>query len=286
MVVTVIEGVQEGQSPSYITTSPSPLKERGIKGVRWMDKNRTIELLNEALGELGQLRSLSLGNQQFELWYLKVVDILEVAFSKNSSEYERFVRAVRVMYPAYTETERWKEYNRRLDEYETALLSILYKHDELLRTEAKPPTTAEPAKAPQSEEEKVTTRELELVLEGTPDMILECVRNTTERLNSQGYTYGFRRISGAPDYAKWDKTYFVSCAISQGDEGQIGAINLQLLPKDQTLLSTPEPKDWESSFGLFLSYLLGELKRLGFVHFEEEKPPLGFRPPHKEKNDQ
>jgi hypothetical protein len=34
MVVTVIEGVQEGQSPSSIITSPSPLKERGIKGVR------------------------------------------------------------------------------------------------------------------------------------------------------------------------------------------------------------------------------------------------------------
>jgi hypothetical protein len=30
----VIEGVKEGRSPSYITTSPSPSKERGIKGVR------------------------------------------------------------------------------------------------------------------------------------------------------------------------------------------------------------------------------------------------------------
>jgi hypothetical protein len=30
----VNKGVEEGQSPSYITTSPSPSKERGIKGVR------------------------------------------------------------------------------------------------------------------------------------------------------------------------------------------------------------------------------------------------------------
>jgi hypothetical protein len=30
----VNKGVEEGRSPSYITTSPSPLKERGIKGVR------------------------------------------------------------------------------------------------------------------------------------------------------------------------------------------------------------------------------------------------------------
>jgi hypothetical protein len=30
----VIKGVEEGRSLSYITTSPSPSKERGIKGVR------------------------------------------------------------------------------------------------------------------------------------------------------------------------------------------------------------------------------------------------------------
>ena len=30
----LLKEVLEGQSPSYITTSPFPLKERGIKGVR------------------------------------------------------------------------------------------------------------------------------------------------------------------------------------------------------------------------------------------------------------
>ncbi len=248
-----------------------------------MDISKAISLLKEALSEMLHLRTLSLGNQEFELWRNKVSDILEVTLGKDSTEYNRFVRALRVSFPAYSETERQKEYNRRLDEYETALKSIIQKY-EMLGVETKPTAPAEPAKVLQDDEEKVANRELELVLEGTPDMILECIRSTSERLNSQGYTYSFRRTSDTPDYAKWDKTYFASCAISQGNEGQIGTIKLQLLPKDQTLLSVPEPKDWKSPFGFFLTYLLGEFKRLGFVHFEEEKPPLGFRPPHKEKD--
>jgi len=137
--------------------------------------------------------------------------------------------------------------------------------------------------APQDYEEKAASKELELILEGTPDMILECTRSTVEKLNSQGYTYGFHRTSGAPDYARWDKTYFASCAISQS-ERQIGIIKLELLPNERTLFKIPEPEDWDSSFGEFISHLLAEFKRLGFLYFEEEKPPMGFRLPHKEKN--
>lgn len=133
-----------------------------------------------------------------------------------------------------------------------------------------------------------TERQLELILEGTPDMIIECVMNFVKKLNSKGYVYKcVPKIGDGPDFAKQDRTYSARCAIfetREGGEEQIGIIRLTLLPKDQTLLSISEPEDWESSFGLFLSYLLGEFKRLGFVYFEEEKPPIGFRLPHREKN--
>jgi hypothetical protein len=146
-------------------------------------------------------------------------------------------------------------------------------------------STAETSKTP---EEKVAAKELELILEGTPDMIIECITNFVRKLNSQGYSYkSIPRIGDSPDYTKWDKTYSARCAIfetHEGGEEQIGTIRLTLLPKEQTLLSVPEPEDWKSSFGVFLSYLVGEFKRLGFVHFEEEKPPMGFRLPHKEKD--
>jgi hypothetical protein len=118
---------------------------------------------------------------------------------------------------------------------------------------------------------KETTKELELILDGTPDMILEYIRSTVERLNSQGYTYGFRRTSGAPDFAKWDKTYFASCAISKGDEGQIGTIKLQLLPKEKTSFKSLEPKDRTSPFGYFLNQLFIEFRQSGFEETTVQK---------------
>ena len=126
----------------------------------------------------------------------------------------------------------------------------------------------------------MTSEELELSVEGTPDMILECVRSYVDKLNFHGCSYGLRRTSGAPDFTKWDKTYFATCAICHGDEGQIGVIKLQLLPRDKTSFRFLAPRDRNSSFGYFLSQLLIEFQRLGFVDLERQKEPLGFRLPH------
>jgi len=144
-------------------------------------------------------------------------------------------------------------------------------------------------KATEDYEEKTASKELELILEGTPDMIIECIMDFVKKLNSEGYAYKcIPRIGDAPDYAKWDKTYSARCAIVETHEGiekQIVTIRLQLLPNERTLFKIPEPEDWDSSFGDFISHLLAEFKRLGFVYFEEERPPMGFKPPHKEKHD-
>ena len=242
-----------------------------------MDKKRAVELLKQALNEISHLRMLNLNNKEFDLWHNKVLDILEEAFGKTSTEWERFARAVSVYLPTYTNADKKKEYNRHLDEYETALKSIIQKY-EILGIESEPTTPAETAKIPQDKEQKAATRELELVLEGNPDMILECIRSTTEKLTSQGHTYSFRRTSGRPDYAKWDKTYFAICAISQGDEGQIGTIKLQLLPKEKTSFKYLEPKNWTSSFGYFLNSLFAEFKKLGFVDLAKEKPIIKTEP--------
>ncbi len=106
-----------------------------------MNKGKAIELLKQCLDEVTHLRTLSLGNQEFDLWHNKVLDILEVTFDKSSSEYERFARALRSTHFAYTDAERQIEFNRRLGEYETALKSIIDKY-ELLGFEVKPATMA------------------------------------------------------------------------------------------------------------------------------------------------
>ena len=132
------------------------------------------------------------------------------------------------------------------------------------------------------------SRELELILKGTPDMVIECVMDFVKMLKSQGYLYKIiPTIGGAPDYARWDRTYSAHCDVlvaRKDSDVKIGTIRLKLLPDEQTLLSVQKPEHWDSPLGRFLSHLLGELKRLGFVYFEEEKPPIGFRLPHKERD--
>jgi hypothetical protein len=60
------------------------------------------------------------------LWYLKVCDALEERIGKDSTEYERFARAVGGRWG--TSDEEWqRSYINELDTYETALKSILLK---------------------------------------------------------------------------------------------------------------------------------------------------------------
>lgn len=113
----------------------------------------------------------------------------------------------------------------------------------------------------------------EIILEGTPEMVFECVREVTDRLNSLGYHYGVRRTSGTPDYAKWDRTYHLALTVFEAREGgeqRIGVMRLQLLPDERTMFRTAEADQRESSFEVFLAYLFGEFQRLGFMYFEEE----------------
>jgi len=133
-------------------------------------------------------------------------------------------------------------------------------------------------------------KELEVSLNGTPDMVIECITNLVKSLNAKGDTYAIRRTSGAPDYAKWDRTYSAHYSISfnrrdmSGKECNIpiGDIKLILIPGERTLLTVKEPQNWEGPLGHFLSHLFSEFERLGFVQFEGKKPPIGFRLPHKE----
>jgi len=252
-----------------------------------IDKREVIEFLKQYLSDIPRLAKLDLDNEEYPLWYSKIRDIIEAVFGRDSSEYQDFVRCdwqapMRRM--RMLEGLHRNDYISNLKRIRVALKGIIQKY-EILGIEEKPATG--PAEAAEDYAEKAAAKELELILEGTPDMVIECITNFVKKLNSEGYAYkSIPRIGNTPDFARWDKTYSARCAIIETQEGadeQIGTIRLTLLPKEQTLLSVPEPEDWGSSFGVFLSYLLGEFKRLRIVYFEEEKPPMGFRLPHKEK---
>ena len=132
-------------------------------------------------------------------------------------------------------------------------------------------TPAKLTKAAKDYGGRIVDKEFELIVKGTPDMLLTLIMNVTKELNSKGYAYSFDRTSGRPDYTNWDKTYFASYAISQGTEGQIGNTSFQLIPNDRTLLKSTQPENWNSSFQQFMDYLLAEFQRLGFTDLKKEK---------------
>jgi len=106
-----------------------------------MERSKAIELLEQELAEIACLRELPCNNdgdnEKFKLWRYKVLDIIEAAFGKDSSEYRRIpIMPIKTLTFEKTEAERKQEYNEYLDRYEVALKSIIRKY-ELLGIETK-----------------------------------------------------------------------------------------------------------------------------------------------------
>jgi predicted nucleotide-binding protein len=111
-----------------------------------MDKKEAIEFLKQALDEVPQLRELRHGNQKFTLWYDRVRNIIQAALDKEDLQRFSSWRAAHVadMFPDEVYQE---DYLGRLEDYETALQSIIEKY-KLLGSDTKPSTVTEtPPKA-------------------------------------------------------------------------------------------------------------------------------------------
>lgn len=147
----------------------------------------------------------------------------------------------------------------------------------------------------------------EVVVQGTPDMVLELMTNCAKEVRTpQGLGYGIRRTSGAPDWVRQDKTYRASCVVyieskitewggvlTVGNVG-VGKITLLLLPNDRTLFKVEPRSEWSrsslddllvrwvtegSEFMHFLKHLFTEFERLRFADFNKERLPISFKPP-------
>ncbi len=91
-----------------------------------MDRDKALNFLKEELNEIPKLKTFAWGNQEFKLWRDKILDILEAAFGRKSTEYDRFSSA----WPhAKGYVSRQKEYLDELEMRETALKSIIQKYE-------------------------------------------------------------------------------------------------------------------------------------------------------------
>jgi len=150
----------------------------------------------------------------------------------------------------------------------------------------------------ENSEEEPLKDGFELMLKGTPEMALALIAQVAQEFRYQGKKYSF-------DYdPKCSTTTFIEGTVwiegttatptTKKGWAPISVIELYLLAGNKTRFRIPPREHWgipeelsidpdHSLLTYLLARLFTEFQRLGFVEFKEEKPPLGFRPPHREK---
>jgi hypothetical protein len=128
----------------------------------------------------------------------------------------------------------------------------------------------------------------ELILEGTSGMIVQRIENVIKQVNAEGYPSSVHvKIGGAPDFSPAGQVFSYRCLVfgKSAEVGrEIGYVELQPLPKEQTLFKLVYLPACSTFFEHFVQRLSDEFQQLGFIYFERKKPPIGFKPPHKEQN--
>lgn len=142
---------------------------------------------------------------------------------------------------------------------------------------------------------------MEIVLSGTPKIILPLIRRVARESSFGNYEYSLPEEAGmviSTAFAELQIQLHPKVGTFGYDNPfpTIGVITLQELPNKQTTLFRVPPRsqwgeaaafDFDSDgsyFTRFLARVFAEFQRLGFVDFKEEKPPLGFKLPHREKD--
>jgi len=105
-----------------------------------MNREKAIELLKHALTEIPTLRKLRHDNQEFELWRDRVRTVIKTAL--DSEDDKRFVSYRPIHLRGHSDDVYQEDYLKDLENYETALKSIIQKY-ELLGTDAKSAATSE-----------------------------------------------------------------------------------------------------------------------------------------------
>ena len=116
----------------------------------------------------------------------------------------------------------------------------------------------------------------ELILKGTPQMVMQRIVDGIRRVNSEGYPSSVNVKTGsAPDFTPSGQMSSYRCVIfgKSAEVGkEIGCIELQPIPEEQTIFKLMYLPSCSSFFEHLIPNLLAEFQRLGFIYFEEEKP--------------
>jgi len=155
---------------------------------------------------------------------------------------------------------------------------------------------------------------IEMELKSPLEEVLRVVLSVVRQVQFRGFNYLFdlptaeadlrSNLTRIPIWARgWIPLYeheVYEMTVGQARSEPIGIITLQPLPSNHTLFRIPPRGQWGTYGGYnldakdrldtdgtyfthLLTHLFTEFQRLAFAD-SREKPPVGFRPPHKEKD--
>lgn len=240
--------------------------------------NKALTLLKKELDEIPNLRKVSQNRVNYELWVEKVSNILELAFGKNSREYDNFARAVSSWHTVYTEEEKRKQYYDELDAYEIALKSAIHKCELLLDEEEISVQNKE------KHYEVFGDKEGRKNLLGTPEEIAPHIVRIAESLKIEEGKYKIvEEINNSTQFSKRLRIMYgrnvdlptINIDGSSHDREDIGIITLQSLPNNETLFIPERLSSNLDSNGVYLNNFLErlslEFKNLGIEETKTKK---------------
>ena len=147
----------------------------------------------------------------------------------------------------------------------------------------------------ESKEKQPFEEAIEIVLEAQPEAVLPVIHIAANELTFSDGHYYCGDLGGNEDITASIERCVIGVSNHKKVHSEaIGVITLQPFPGNRTLFRVPPRSKWAglqygnldtdgSLFTRFLQHVFAEFQRIGFIDFRE-KPPLGFRLPHKEKN--
>jgi len=218
-----------------------------------MDKRKALELLKQALIEIPKLRKLHYNNQEFKLWQAKVGTIIKEGLAADDYESLDFVQAK--YFPDELEIDHLslvEDYLPRLNDYETALKSIIQKYEILgiettLESTTREPSTVDKPKAliSHGKEKRLFEKAWKIEIRGDDIATLyPIVRTVASELRLENFAFEARPAKSITtnSYA-WFNVLIINTTTAS--KIPVGAFTLQKLPESNTIeLRVPPPSEW------------------------------------------
>ncbi len=217
-----------------------------------MDKSKAIELLKQELTDIPKLRKMQYNNQEFKPWCARVETIIKKGL--DADDYERLDFVQSKYFPDELEIDHLlleENYLPKLEDYETALLSILQKYEILgiattLESATREPSTTDKPKAfiSHGKEKRHFEKAHKIEIQGDDlAKLYPIIRTVASELHLEDFAFEARTANSmATDSFAWFNVLIINRTTM--NRIPVGAFTLQSLGGNRTVLIVPPCSEW------------------------------------------